>query len=1318
MLRQHKQKSDALGERFDFNLSDLQALKVPKGWDKLSLSIIFVETGKTFARLAPASVGNGSCQWTESFSESVWIPTDLAPEDIEGCLLKVIVFMGSSRSGTLGEATIDMASFTSSRNAVPVSFPLNKCSHGTVFQMKVQCLNPRTKVSDEAGKDTVSSTEEAAIDHDDIDNKSDVSDNLSHISSGSALSNQVDIIVGSEMNFSGSDSHHSFNSGEVSSERESFSSLGNLSITSSSYIGRQDSASSNTSLGHDSIARANKSISSTILRSRGFFQNEGSQRSTRSFRGPSFRSSDNSKELTEAAEVEELRAEIRMWEKKSRKVTADLEKFQKMFSDELEQKETLELELSTSKTECDGLRWEIGKLEVSLKELSLKQNVDNTGNLRKEFEEEIKFLKESNTNLSMQLQKTQESNVELVSILQEMEETIEKQKQEIADLLAMKSEGEQGNEENNDHEMEVGEPVDSTENNINEVNTNERNLILEIESLKLKVQELERDCNELTDENLQLLFKLKESPNLQISDSHSNASGKECQEDELFRSGQRRLESRIHYVEEQLSMKNGECLNLQNKCAELEDHLQTFRVRVSQLDVELCESHAEADGWETRFSELEKQFEDYKKQREVSVVDDANFSSSPDDIEMMKGTYFVTQGSEQEAVLDKLVDKKNLMEKEDSEKNKGTAEVENPVLTLNQQPRVLLPTLESKSSYLHTELLSKALEMDNTKAEHMLNPGEADALGGQERELERRVSQIDEKSQLVLANEVLKRKLSELKLEWSALEEHLSELEKDNVSLSERICGLEAQLRYLTDEREMSRSALQVSESRCLKLQEDVSKLESRIKELKVDLREKLNELQKQLLETKEECGYLRIANKKLEATAESVIEECSLLQKSNTELRAENLELNGNFMVLQAELTESNRVFAQLSAEIEVLLDKCNSVLEETALKESAINAELDALLLENKRNNTNGREVVSTQEGEITNEVSIELEAKLLQLMRELSGYKQKEDVLIADREKLLLQLENFKSNEMKTKSHIRKLEFKIKQFEYEKKHLVEEMSILKDQVQKAELLQTEAANLRITVDEAKSENECLRASFEVLLRDHEETKSERDLLSEKISSMETTVRELETCRDTKVALEERVLRLQGDLTAREALYAEDAQLKNELARIRRINNQLQIRVQGYEKRAQTLEEELMQKNGTVSSSVSDEEEPSTDQMNEIHEEESHKDSSQAEVASGPKEDPLLKIQLLEIELAEAIEANGMYKEQLKSLLSIGAIDNSGSSIEERRRAGDMEPQQTVSSLENELSELRESYLHMSLKYAQGEAEREELLMRLNAA
>lgn len=58
---------------------------------------------------------------------------------------------------------------------------------------------------------------------------------------------------------------------------------------------------------------------------------------------------------------------------------------------------------------------------------------------RRELEHEIKFQEQSNANLSEQLTKSLEANIELVSVLQELEGTLEKQNNEIAKLSPAKS---------------------------------------------------------------------------------------------------------------------------------------------------------------------------------------------------------------------------------------------------------------------------------------------------------------------------------------------------------------------------------------------------------------------------------------------------------------------------------------------------------------------------------------------------------------------------------------------------------------------------------------------------------------------------------------------------------------------------------------------------------------------------------------------------------------------------------------------------------------------------------------------------------------
>lgn len=176
--------------------------------------------------------------------------------------------------------------------------------------------------------------------------------------------------------------------------------------------------------------------------------------------------------------------------------------------------------------------------------------------------------------------------------------------------------------------------------------------------------------------------------------------------------------------------------------------------------------------------------------------------------------------------------------------------------------------------------------------------------------------------------------LSELKISKKEVEVHLSELEKDNVHLSERICGLEAQLRYMTDERESSRLELQNTESCLINLQEEIRRLERDLEIQKDDHKKNMDAMKKQWLEVLEECEYLKVANLNVQTTTESLVSECSLLQKSVGDLKKQKMELNFNYALLEAELRESQEGFSDMSKLVEALEGKYCLMLEEVTSK------------------------------------------------------------------------------------------------------------------------------------------------------------------------------------------------------------------------------------------------------------------------------------------------------------------------------------------------------------------------------------------------
>lgn len=67
--------------------------QVPKGWDKLCVTVISVETGKQIAKSSKSPARNGNCQWVETWSESIWVSRDDSAKAPEECLFKFVVAM-------------------------------------------------------------------------------------------------------------------------------------------------------------------------------------------------------------------------------------------------------------------------------------------------------------------------------------------------------------------------------------------------------------------------------------------------------------------------------------------------------------------------------------------------------------------------------------------------------------------------------------------------------------------------------------------------------------------------------------------------------------------------------------------------------------------------------------------------------------------------------------------------------------------------------------------------------------------------------------------------------------------------------------------------------------------------------------------------------------------------------------------------------------------------------------------------------------------------------------------------------------------------
>ncbi|XP_024922646.1 uncharacterized protein LOC107431992 isoform X1 [Ziziphus jujuba] len=1417
MFRLHKHRNAKPGDKVDFKFSQFKALQVPKGWDKLFVSIVSVETGKAIAKSSKTAVRNGSCQWTETLSESIWVSQDDSSKDFEDCLFKLIVSMGSARSGILGEATVNMTDYMSASASVPVSLPLKKCSHGTVLQVKIQCITPRTKLRDEKSKEKDSDLEKPNADCHDVEILSDGSESTFARSSESSstkelgLNSQPGEAGSRETSFSVSGSQRSYDSGEGSTVGENMSlGPGEDGANMNSLIKRENSICS-----ENSVSQGNYSVENPYQSNNSSFNSQimgsgnQSKNSQKDFTLSSMKYT-ASKNLLEAAEnnIEELHAEAKMWERNARKLMLDLDILRVEFSDQSKKQADLNMELSAAYAERDFLKKEIEQLKFFLEKSAAKQTAiedltsQNEGlpHIQNELKDELKFHRESNANLALQLERSQESNIELVSVLQELEETVEKQKMELENLLALQSEFSnmestiQANAEENrkltvelqqlqesennlkikvqtleqaleknkhtenegslnsqtllDIETEYKSKLSNKEEEIvnlkaklseslNEwhyvemesINAGDADLIRKIEELTEKVQELEKDCNELTDENLELLFKLKESnKNSSKRDASVDNFGKETTSQDhsiqVLESLKMELECKVTEMAEELTEKGSEMEKLQANLLSKDDEILVLRQRQSELETKVS-------GLQKEKIQLQKQMEDMDRENDIT--------------------------------------------------SKCLNEPRNDVM------------VQSSSMDSH-----------------------------------------------VSVNKELEKKCTELETGNQELQVHLSELEEENEQLSVHVSGLEAQLRHLRNENESSLSELEDFKSHSQTFQDEINRLNIELESNKQEMKSKLQDTQNQWSEAEEECEYLREENMKLRASSESIIEECSYLQKLNGELRKQKVELHEHCSILETKLRDSHKRLADCSKKVEDLEETLSSMVADIASKENSLTSKLNEVLDENLRYKEKlkleesslnrmymekavevqnlqleveqlRKEISSSQEEkeriasgavqeesrlradsiklqkdfqeiqskleQTENELNImhlEYKVKLQNLTDELDASKQNQQLLMAGHEKLSTLLENYKSGEEKFKATINSLELKISVSEYERQQLAEESSNLKVQLQNLSHLQDELLASTKQLHATKFEKEKLEASLHSISEECEDLRAEKNTFIEKISILKSTMSELENCKREKEALEKKLLPMEGELVEKDVLRAQDTELKNELNQIKKANEQFQQKMQLLReerdeclRKSQALEEELklvkeekqnhkehvnskvaslskinskvipvredmkLSKNEMVKNSnyrrdnrrnASLKNGLVQDHVKEGHVQHPRENGSGCEVRdASPRDvgaDPGSKIQLLEDELAKALEANNMYKVQLNRLLSEGRDVHSDGRRKSKGQGEIMatETHESIrSSLEAELRDIRERYLHMSLKYAEVEAQREELVMKL---
>ncbi|XP_021307476.1 myosin-11 isoform X3 [Sorghum bicolor] len=1049
-------------QRVEFRFSGLRAVQVPVVSDRLLLSIISVDTGKTIARSSKAAALNGICQWPDSILESIWFSRDEASKEYEDCQCRIAVSMGSTKGAILGEVFLNMTNYLSSEDSTAISLPLKKCNSGTVLQLKVQCLGTKSKSSPS---------------NDDMDNKSDGSNNL----------------ITRNVNFSSTNHLGGFHQDEVGIRDTSFSPSPWNDSDEGLYI--ESSQTPGQNMLQESIDESSLS---------GFAQLSSG-------------ASGSSKDLLDAAEatIEELLSEAQMWEIHSQKLRNDLETLQKECDEKSKKQTEILLVLSASQAEQESLRQEIEELKLSLEVANAQQTVTGIPksgdaiDIQLELKDEVQFLRESNENLTTQLKKSQDANIELVSILQELEETIEAQRTEISNFTQMSNvidhevpmnelsiqedaEWERKMSLKEDEIAALREKLDRVLSIENAGGAGSDAIYLELEKendfLKVQMQDLENDCSELAEENLGLIQKLKEVSGVEGQDSCISDIQEMLNATDLSGTSK----SRGKYLERKCADLELRMLNFQSESRELEEKLKKSQEELKERTLELSELTENLSSF--RATELERE--------EINIARGYQLRSeelgdTESELNLLKGTIQLKEKEieglqhsklEMETFIDNVLGQKI----HDLEICK--VELEMYISRLEDEKLELLESIsgmEVELTNLTSEYESCIVQMDDS-----------------------RTMIIDLKDKVQLQQSELEAQKVEVKKKQLEFQKRFSEVQEDSEALRRLNAKLQAKVDNLIEDCNSLQALTDDLKKEKLELHSCVTQLEQELEHSKrkttdfcrtVDFLEvKLSSIQKDI-SSKEQSFLLELDNilNEHKEHEEKINHAHYLLNKIDKEKTIEVENLEREVMSLTAQLSSTH--------------EEQESSMLDTIREASILRA--DKAKLQANLHDVN--EQLRHYESQLE-DVRKESKSKIKSLTDSLNVLKQNEEMLKADAEDMRRLMEAAKSNEENLRITSNELELKYKSSDYKKQQIMEENSGLKIQVQKIAGVQDELLKVQSSLDEAKFEKGRLEELLQLMSEECDELKVQKAMLTDKISHTQDTSNTINGDKQSKTSMQ----------------------------------------------------------------------------------------------------------------------------------------------------------------------------------------------------
>nr|GMD80045.1 nucleoprotein TPR-like isoform X2 [Ipomoea batatas] len=476
--------------------------------DALMISVVPADVGKPTVKSEKATIRDGSCCWENAVYETVKLYREPKSGKIHERIYNFVVGTGSSKSGVVGEASIDFSSYAEATKVSSVSLPLKNSKSGAVLHVSIQRIHDSFDQSiiqenETAKPDAEDRTLKAQISNEDMEasfredsvDETPVNKNISLVGklNGRRASSESDITLSSSECSSGLDTPRDLRMKNSNTCKDQ--TVGGVPAIEEHQRSRWEWMGASTLDG----STDDSSSTSREVNLRG------------------------SEEIPD--DVEKLRSELVAVARQAEVSELELQTLRKQIVKESKRGQDLSREIVILKEDRDAFKEECEKLKASRRRLDDAKSKDellDRGDVQAlvhELRQELNYQKDLNANLQIQLEKTQDSNSELILAVRDLDELLEQKNKEIMNLSGKSKISDDA--ESDDDEQKALEQLVRQHSDIKEAYLLEQKITdlqneLEIyrrdkDELEMQMEQLALDYEILKQENHDLLHRVEQS---------------------------------------------------------------------------------------------------------------------------------------------------------------------------------------------------------------------------------------------------------------------------------------------------------------------------------------------------------------------------------------------------------------------------------------------------------------------------------------------------------------------------------------------------------------------------------------------------------------------------------------------------------------------------------------------------------------------------------------------------------------------------------------------------------------------------------------